>query len=160
VSRHDVSAGCGDCRLCCRVLEVKEIEKPFLEWCRHPKRGVGCAIYETRPESCRAFVCTWLASQRAGPPDGAPWDRMPPELRPDRCGVIFAPVDQIDRLSPARPCRPAPANGVDPQGRQRLDRAHRARGITVVLSVGDKHTVLRNDLPNMRGNRKGWDHET
>jgi len=30
-----------------------------------------------------------------------------------------------------------------------------ARGLTVVLSVGHKHTVLRADLPNMRRKRRG-----
>jgi hypothetical protein len=28
------------------------------------------------------------------------------------------------------------------------------RGITIVLSVGEKHTVLRRDLPNMHGGRR------
>jgi hypothetical protein len=81
-------AGCGDCSLCCRLLEVQEIDKPFLKMCQHAQRGAGCTIYASRPESCRAFVCTWLASQQA--PDGAAWDRMPPEMRPDRCHVVFA----------------------------------------------------------------------
>jgi len=148
------AAGCDGCDLCCRLLEVQEIDKPFLKLCQHAQRGAGCTIYEARPESCRAFVCTWLASQQA--PDGAGWDRMPPEMRPDRRHVVFAPVDRDDpdhRLHVH----------VDPQRAMAWTRRDVkrwierivGRGITVVLSVGHKHTVLRADLPNMRRKRQG-----
>jgi uncharacterized protein len=147
----ETGVGCGDCRLCCRILEVKEIGKPFLKWCAHAVAGVGCAIYHDRPESCRAFECTWLTSQRGQGPNGEAWERMPPELRPDRCGVIFAPVDQSDpdhvlhvHTDPHRPMAWARADV-----KAWIARIVK-RGITIVLSVGEKHTVLRRDLPNMR----------
>jgi len=51
---------CGSCSLCCKVLEIPEIEKPAGRWCKDCKPGHGCAIYEKRPEVCRAFGCQWL----------------------------------------------------------------------------------------------------
>jgi hypothetical protein len=54
---------CGDCSLCCKVLDidVPELQKPPGAWCQHcsPGRG-GCGIYETRPDICRGFACGWL----------------------------------------------------------------------------------------------------
>ena len=85
--------GCDGCHKCCDILTVEDFDKPPLTRCPHTVLGKGCAIYATRPAACRAFECTWLASQR-DPPDGETWDRMPPEMRPDRCGVVFAPVDR------------------------------------------------------------------
>jgi len=29
-------------------------------WCKHARPGKGCAIYQDRPEPCRAFKCLWL----------------------------------------------------------------------------------------------------
>lgn len=143
--------GCGDCRLCCKLLSVQAddggaVFKPFLKWCEHATRGVGCAIYATRPRACRTFECTWLASQRR-----VPAERMAPELRPDRCHVIFGPPD---------PARPEHILNVhcDPHHPQAWAR-HDVKGwierivnlgIAVVLTVGTKHTTLRQDLPNMR----------
>ena len=154
----DEPLGCGDCRLCCKLLAVPNddgtILSAFGRWCQHAKAGIGCAIYHSRPEACRAFECSWLSSQRGQGPNGEAWDRMPPELRPDRCGVIFAPVDQVDpdhRLHVhVDPQRPMAWTRKDVKGW--ITRIV-ARGVTVVLSVGEKHTVLRADLANMRGRR-------
>jgi hypothetical protein len=139
--------GCGDCRLCCKLLEVQEIDKPFLKWCPHAKAGTGCSIYADRPQSCRTFVCTWLASQSR-----VVEERMTPELRPDRCGVIFAPIDEVDpegrlhvHVDPNRPMAWARKDV-----KRWLERIV-SRGITIILSVGEKRTTLRRDLPNMHG---------
>jgi hypothetical protein len=51
---------CGDCQLCCRLLPVKDIAKPAGQRCEHQKHGTGCAIYATRPASCRVWSCGWL----------------------------------------------------------------------------------------------------
>jgi hypothetical protein len=52
--------------MCYYVLGVDdppEISKPPDTWCQHCKPGKGgCAIYERRPELCRAFNCMWLMS--------------------------------------------------------------------------------------------------
>ncbi len=83
---------CGDCRACCTTLFIKDgdFEKPSNQTCRHVC-ATGCAIYWRRPSVCRTFVCNWLASQTRN-------DRMGPELRPDRCGVIFSADSNGDPL--------------------------------------------------------------
>lgn len=73
---------CGPCTLCCKVLAVKEIDKPTNTWCKHASRASGCGIYDTRPTSCRQFNCVWLSNNLA------------PHLRPDKIhGVITLTTD-------------------------------------------------------------------
>jgi hypothetical protein len=141
--------GCDGCNACCKILEVKEIAKPFLQWCPHAAPGAGCKIYPDRPQSCRTFECTWLASQRR-----VAEERMAPELRPDRCHVIFAPVDELDpehrlhvHVSPHHP------NAWTRKDVKRWIERIVNRGVTVILRVGEKHAVLRRDLPTMRAGR-------
>jgi hypothetical protein len=51
---------CGECSLCCRLLDVQEL-KPTGEWCPHCKPGAGgCTIYQKRPPVCRNYACAWL----------------------------------------------------------------------------------------------------
>ena len=53
--------GCGSCSLCCRVLDIAELNKPAHTWCRHCRPGKGgCSIYADRPPVCRRFACVWL----------------------------------------------------------------------------------------------------
>ena len=56
---------CGTCTLCCKLLQVPEVEKPLGEWCRHCDKGVGCTIYAERPQRCRDFFCGYLQIGRA-----------------------------------------------------------------------------------------------
>jgi len=54
---------CGTCTLCCKVLSIKELDKPQGKWCEHCDVGQGCRIYDRRPSECRDFYCgylTWL----------------------------------------------------------------------------------------------------
>lgn len=74
---------CGDCRMCCKVMAVQDLEKPRGKWCAHACDH-GCAIYPQRPESCATYSCGWLQSQTE--PGMRP---MLPALRPDRCGAIL-----------------------------------------------------------------------
>jgi hypothetical protein len=50
---------CGECRLCCKTLEVPELGKPDGKWCPNACSR-GCGIHASRPASCRAFDCLWL----------------------------------------------------------------------------------------------------
>lgn len=68
---------CGDCRLCCKVMAIHELEKPRGEWCPHAC-SKGCGIYSERPQSCRDFICCWLAG----------WFQE--DERPDRSKVVFS----------------------------------------------------------------------
>ncbi len=52
---------CGTCDACCVSLTIDdpELQKPQGYRCRNLVRNVGCGIYETRPETCRAYYCGW-----------------------------------------------------------------------------------------------------
>ena len=69
---------CSGCTLCCKILGVPALEKPRGAWCTHCNRGVGCRIYETRPEECRTFLCGWLVNPRFGV-----------EWRPERSKIVI-----------------------------------------------------------------------
>lgn len=79
----DAESPCGGCRACCKTMPIAEIGKHSHVLCPMSNGLVGCTIHRKgKPKSCKAFECMWLVSQRRN-------DRMEPELRPDRCGVIF-----------------------------------------------------------------------
>ena len=78
----DPVRACGSCTACCTVMGVPELGKSTYDACAH-LCGMGCAIYDDRPGSCRTFVCQWLRGVLEV--DG----RVDPDLRPDVCGVIF-----------------------------------------------------------------------
>jgi hypothetical protein len=69
---------CGACDACCVLFEITEpaIAKPAGTPCRHLTRA-GCAIYDTRPGTCRKWLCGWrlIAS-------------LPENWRPDLCGIL------------------------------------------------------------------------
>jgi hypothetical protein len=67
---------CGGCTACCTLIGVPALSKPAGTRCPHCVVG-GCGIYEERPDSCRKWICGWLADPG-----------MPDEFRPDRCGFI------------------------------------------------------------------------
>jgi len=69
---------CGECTLCCKLLNIKEVDSKPGEYCKHCKPGIGCKIYNERPEPCRIFECAWKQMIHAGE-----------ELRPDRCNILF-----------------------------------------------------------------------
>lgn len=74
---------CGGCTACCTVMRVEEIKKEPYTACKH-ECAAGCAIYTTRPASCRGFTCLWH--------DGViiiDGDRHHPVFRPDMFGVMF-----------------------------------------------------------------------
>src|SRR3954449_5594086 len=52
--------GCDGCTLCCKVMAVPGLAKPGNAWCAHCRTGVGCGVYETRPNECRTFQCGYL----------------------------------------------------------------------------------------------------
>jgi hypothetical protein len=51
---------CQGCTMCCKLLEVTELEKPRGVWCAHCDHKRGCAIYAERPDGCRIFHCGYL----------------------------------------------------------------------------------------------------
>lgn len=81
-------ATCGECTLCCKVLEIKtdEFQKPKDQWCQHAVAKQGCSIYESRPTICAAFRCLWLLN------DG------PLHLRPDKIHGVLTPTSDGKNL--------------------------------------------------------------
>jgi hypothetical protein len=69
---------CGTCTLCCKVMGIHALDKPRGVWCDHALPGRGCAIYETRPQECRSFACTWLLDENLGP-----------EWKPEKCKMVL-----------------------------------------------------------------------
>ena len=69
---------CGSCTLCCKTVAIEELAKPAGLWCPHCERSAGCAIYDLRPSSCRAFHCEWMMSEALGP-----------EWKPDRAKFVL-----------------------------------------------------------------------
>lgn len=53
--------------MCCKVPHIAEFDKPAGVWCHHAAAGRGCAIYDSRPGSCRAFYCLWMQDESFGP---------------------------------------------------------------------------------------------
>src|SRR5262245_56782665 len=72
---------CGTCSLCCKVLFVADLNKPENVWCRHASPpGCGCAIYATRPEGCKGFICNWLTDSTLGE-----------DWKPERSKIVLSP---------------------------------------------------------------------
>jgi hypothetical protein len=73
---------CGSCSLCCKLLYIRELNKPIDTWCQHCKPGKGgCTIYADRPATCRGFVCGWLSDEL----------ELGDEWFPARCKMIVTP---------------------------------------------------------------------
>ena len=70
---------CGSCNVCCVALTIDDpaLQKAQGYRCRHAQRDNSCAIYETRPQTCRTFFCGWRRLK---------WIRE--TLRPDSSGVL------------------------------------------------------------------------
>lgn len=120
---------CDGCTACCKVLKIRELDKPGNTWCRHCNIGVGCGIYDTRPESCRVYECVWLQSQRGGKP-------LPLELRPDSSRVVIGVTNGGDDLvlyvGPDRP------DAWKRGGIGKFVAEMQAKGFTVLVSCGDE----------------------
>ena len=87
---------CGSCTLCCKVMRIRELDKPPGEWCPHCAIGKGCKIYDSRPEDCRIFYCGYLI-----------WDTLPDYWFPANSKIVVTSELGGDRLTfhvdPARP---------------------------------------------------------
>lgn len=71
---------CGTCNACCVVPSIDDPELRKLPGvpCVNTRPDGGCAIYETRPRTCRDFFCGWRRAAWIGE-----------DLRPDRSGVYI-----------------------------------------------------------------------
>jgi hypothetical protein len=122
------TAGCDGCTVCCKIMGVHELGKPVDTRCAHCAAGVGCTIYETRPQSCRTFDCVWLQTQRGLKP-------LARELRPDTSHVVMSTAagGETVVLNVGRERPDAWRRG--PMGK--LVRQMLADGVPVLLKCGD-----------------------
>lgn len=77
---------CGGCGACCKLPEIRELQKPAHVTCTNYVAGQGCSIYVDRPGACRAFECGYLQN-----PD------LSEDWRPDKAGFLlyFAPGPRL-----------------------------------------------------------------
>lgn len=68
---------CGDCTACCTVMGVAELNKANYQPCSH--NCGSCAIYNSRPSTCRSWCCGWLLGLIEGDE----------RRRPDKLGLLF-----------------------------------------------------------------------
>lgn len=120
---------CDGCTACCKVLKIRELNKPGNIWCQHCKIGEGCGIYETRPESCRVYECIWLQTQKMARP-------IPFDLRPDKSRVVIGTTnhgeDIVLYVSPDRP------EAWKQGGFEKFVAELLSKKVTVLVSCGDK----------------------
>ena len=69
---------CGDCNMCCKLYSIhepKDFKKDY-EWCKHCDVGVGCKIYNSRPNQCKDYQCLWSLGL------------VPEEWKPNKVGFV------------------------------------------------------------------------
>jgi hypothetical protein len=76
-------------------VAVHQIGKPPQRWCENCEIGVGCRIYETRPNDCRTFYCGWLLDPRIGDDWHPARSKMVVKFEPKRI-IIFVDRDRRD----------------------------------------------------------------
>lgn len=54
---------CGDCQACCRILPLRELDKPANTKCEYQRFGKGCVRYARRPVPCVLWSCAWLTGE-------------------------------------------------------------------------------------------------
>lgn len=69
---------CGSCTVCCTVLAVCELGKPYYTKCHN--LTTKCNIYQERPGSCSGYECVWRMGFLGNDP----------ALRPDTTGLLFS----------------------------------------------------------------------
>jgi len=135
---------CGDCQLCCKVMPVRELNKPGNTRCTYQKRGVGCSIYANRPPSCRHWNCRWLLrddTDDLSRPDRSAYviDLMPDyvTLRQETGETIHIPVLQV-WVDPARP----DAWRKDRQFYAYVARQGKTHGMGALIRNGEKEALV------------------
>lgn len=79
---------CGTCNVCCVALTIDDpdLQKPQGYKCHHAERDHSCAIYATRPQTCRTFFCGWRQLK---------WIRG--TMRPDKSSVLVRMQRNVSR---------------------------------------------------------------
>jgi len=116
---------CGECTLCCKLLETHGIYSPIGEYCKNCNPEKGCTIYEYRPKECRDYQCMWSQAPRVGK-----------ELRPDRCNIIFDKISDktiVGAQVPFTKITPIISGQIDAFNRE---------GFSVFISCGNRKDMF------------------
>lgn len=73
---------CGSCTLCCKLLNIIEVNSKSGKYCQYCNPNVGCNIYFKHPQSCKTFNCVWMQMKK-----------VHMDLRPDKCHVVFEKIN-------------------------------------------------------------------
>lgn len=130
---------CGGCTMCCKLLDIAELDKPKDKWCPDCAIGLGCTIYDARPAPCRDFACLWLESQSTANP-------LPGSLRPDRSRMML--YFSEDRKSILGRCDPARPNAWQEVAVSNLLRLLSAKGTKIMFDNGRDYFAM--DGPRAR----------
>ena len=130
----DQARTCGDCGMCCKLMDVVAIDKAPHAWCGHYRKGAGCGIYADRPQACADYACYWL---------NAP--NLDDRWRPDRARFVLHREDEgrtlVVEVDPAAPdaWRKAPFHAAFRTWAAR----GASRGLTLNVLVGRRgYTIL------------------
>lgn len=129
---------CGSCSLCCKVYKIDWLDKPKPagKWCHNCKPGQGCSIWQSVPQKCLDFYCSW----RRMPQLGDDW-------RPDRAGFIMHRQDaHLPYEIVPDPGRPNSWR-LEPYYSQLKRAAQSAveQGTVLLVISGGRHTILLPD---------------
>ncbi len=120
---------CGACKVCCRIPDVPELNKPRDTWCEHIRldsAGGGCGIYDIRPSICRDYKCGWLNGL------GDTGDR------PDLLGVMWQPLELPDGRPGLGFVEVWPGAMMQPRVHDYLERFHAMKpGQVVIRKAGE-----------------------
>lgn len=78
---------CNGCTMCCKLPRIPEIEKPRAVLCTNCTVGVGCKIYDRRPDACREFFCGYMLNATLGE-----------EWRPSSCKMLVTYEAEAERV--------------------------------------------------------------
>jgi hypothetical protein len=135
---------CEDCTGCCVVFEVKEVQKPMGEPCKHLGNtlfGKGCQIYGQRPDACQRYVCLWLDSQRR--PEK---EKFSEALRPDVSKVVLGWPWGTDRETLFVYPFPGHDDAWQKPPVSLYLRSILAKGAKVVVVTKDKRIAIKGDM--------------
>ena len=79
---------CDGCTMCCKLLQIRALDKPRSKWCTHCDIGVGCKIYDERPSECRDFHCGFLINANFGE-----------HWKPTNSKLVIALADDANQLT-------------------------------------------------------------
>ena len=143
-------ADCGACNLCCKLLQVPDINKPARMLCWWTDIHGGCQRHkekETDPslQACRQFKCVWLASQDHEDET----KRGKRFMRPDQTHVVFGPFDREDPL--------LLYVQVDPEHPSAWKEPHVSAYLEEILSKGAKVEIIIDEI-RIRFPEEGMSH--